>query len=110
VLRFALVAVVAIAACDRERPTGTADGPSVFARNCATCHGDRGHPSEAMTARYNVRDLAAPEFRKRVTPTLVAKQVRRGSDNHLMPSFEYALSDAEIDAVAAFVASQTFAR
>ncbi len=48
------------------RPTdGQADGPTVFAKVCATCHGAAGRPTAAMVAQLGVRDLTAPEFRAR---------------------------------------------
>jgi len=81
----------------------------VFQSLCATCHGPDGRPPAAMIARYGVRDLAAPEFRARVTTELVERQVRSGSKNKLMPAFEGAISDPQIRAVAAFVASPQFA-
>ena len=67
-----------------------------------------GKPNEAMVARLGVRDLTAPELRAKITPALVAKQVRDGSPNKLMPAFSGVLNDAQIDAVARFVASPQF--
>ena len=61
-----------------------------------------------MIARIGVRDLTDREFRARVTPALVEHQVRVGSKSKLMPAFEGALGDAQITAVAAFVASPAF--
>jgi mono/diheme cytochrome c family protein len=87
----------------------SADGRAVFQTMCATCHGADGRPPAAMAARLGVRDLTAPELRARVTPGLVEAQVRAGSKNKLMPSFAGAISDAQIAAVAAYVASPQFA-
>lgn len=98
-----------VAACNNTQVAGGAtNGPKVFASVCATCHGPGGKPTEAMIQRLNVRDLTAPEFRARVTPALVENQVRTGSKNKIMPSFDGALSDAQIKSVAAYVASPTF--
>ncbi|MGE5184694.1 MAG: c-type cytochrome [Acidobacteriota bacterium] len=105
-MRLALVLLVA--ACHGEVAGGSANGAEVFHGACATCHGPRGKPSQVMLERLNVRDLTSPEFRKRVTPALVEAQVRGGSKNKLMPSFEGALSDAQIEAVAAYVAQPKF--
>lgn len=102
--------LAALAACSGN-PAGTAkDGAQVFASVCATCHGPNGKPTEAMVQRLNVRDLTAAEFRARVTPALVEAQVRNGSKNKLMPAFQGALDDAQIKAVAAYVASPAFAQ
>ncbi|MDB4959454.1 MAG: cytochrome c class [Myxococcales bacterium] len=88
--------------------SGSADGPTVFRQICSSCHGDAGKPPEAMVARLAVRDLTAKEFRDRATPALVEAQVRNGSKNKLMPAFVGALTDDQIKAVSAYVASPTF--
>ena len=109
-LGFALAIGLALgaAACHREVAGGAADGPAVFAPACAQCHGPFGKPTASMVARLGVRDLTAPEFRARVSAALVEHQVRTGSQNKLMPSFEGAITDEQIRAVAAFVASDAF--
>jgi mono/diheme cytochrome c family protein len=84
------------------------DGRAGFASLCASCHGPGGQPPEAMVARLGVRDLTAPEFRARVRPELVEGQIRAGSKNKLMPAFAGAIDDAQIKAIAAFVASPQF--
>ena len=104
----ALVLVVAVAACHADATGGSVDGRRIFATTCATCHGPDGKPPDAMVARLNVRDLTSRELRARVTQKLVAKQVRMGSENHLMPAFAGALTDEQIEAVAKFVASPQF--
>lgn len=111
-LLAAVVAVVPGAgACNRDPVGGAGDGASVYAMLCATCHGPDGRPPAAMVARLGVRDLTAPELRARIAasgPGLVEQQVRHGSQNKLMPAFEGAISDAQIRAVAAYVASTGF--
>jgi mono/diheme cytochrome c family protein len=107
VTRFAILALVLAGACSHETG-GPPSGKDVFGTSCAACHGEKGKPSEANVARLNVRDLTAPEFRARATAALVENQVRKGSQNRLMPSFSGALSDAQIAAVAQYVASPTF--
>jgi len=105
---FALWVVGAVAGGCSGPAGGTTDGKVVFQTMCATCHGPDGRPPEAMVARIGVRNLADPEFRARATPELVEHQVRAGSKTKLMPAFEGALSDAQITAVAAWVASPQF--
>lgn len=87
---------------------GGESGPQVYQSVCATCHGADGTPTAAMIARLAVRDLSSPELRARVTPALVEAQVRKGSANKLMPSFEGALTDAQIKDVSEYVASPSF--
>jgi len=96
--------------CRSSVTTTSTDGPQVFATYCAACHGPRGQPPAAMVARLQVRDLTAPEFRARATPALVEHQVRTGSQNQLMPSFEKLLTEAQIKSVAAWVADPAFTK
>jgi len=106
----AILLAAALAACHGDPAGNATGGAQVFASVCATCHGPTGKPTEAYVQRMNVRDLTAPEFRARVTPQLVEAQVRTGSKNKLMPAFQGVLDDAQIKAVAAYVASPGFAR
>src|SRR4051794_21421641 len=111
---LAMVAAVAASgggACHSDPAGGARDGATVYGTLCATCHGPDGRPPAAMVARLGVRDLTAPQFRARVAASgagLVEQQVRHGSQNKLMPAFEGAISDAQIQAVAAYVASSAF--
>lgn len=105
--RTILLAVLA-AACQQESAAGVTEGSEVYAKMCVTCHGSYGQPTAAMTARLGVRDLTSTELRSRITPELVDHQVRKGSPNKLMPAFEGALTDEQIKAVAAYVASPEF--
>ena len=110
-LAAVVAAVVGAGACNRDPVGGSADGATVYATLCATCHGPDGRPPAAMVARLGVRDLTAPELRARIAasgPGLVEQQVRHGSQNKLMPAFEGAISDAQIRAVAAYVAAPAF--
>ena len=107
-----LVALAALGGCGPDAATAR-DGKAVFQMMCASCHGPDGRPPAAMTARLGVRDLTSGEFRARVLqlgPGLVEQQVRTGSKNKLMPAFAGAIDDAQIKAVAAFVASPEFAQ
>jgi len=105
-----LLLAAALAACRAHDSGGAVDGAQVFAHSCATCHGPEGKPPEPMVVQLNVRDLTSAELRARVTPALVENQVRNGSKNKLMPAFAGALSDAQIKAVAAYVASPGFVK
>jgi mono/diheme cytochrome c family protein len=100
--------ICALVGCGGPAAGTGKDGRATFQLLCASCHGAEGKPPEAMVARLAVRDLTAPEFRARATPALVEHQVRTGSKNKLMPSFEGLIDDAQITAVAAYVASPQF--
>ncbi|HTR52952.1 MAG TPA: cytochrome c [Kofleriaceae bacterium] len=99
---------LSLAACSGSVAGNTKDGAQVFQSVCSVCHGPHGKPDAAMVARLGVKDLTAPDLRARITPELVDKQVREGSKNKLMPAFAGALDDAQIQAVANFVASPQF--
>jgi mono/diheme cytochrome c family protein len=105
---FGLGVGLGLGGCGGEPSGGAKDGRTVFESLCASCHGPDGRPPAAMIARLGVRDLTAAEFRARVTPGVVAQQVRTGSKNKLMPAFAGLLEDAQITAVAAYVASPQF--
>jgi mono/diheme cytochrome c family protein len=92
-----------LAACDRQVAGGSTDGAAVFRAACASCHGEQGKPPQAMAAQLGVRDLTGPEFRGRRSKELVKQQVVAGSANARMPSFKGALTEAQIDAVSAYV-------
>jgi mono/diheme cytochrome c family protein len=109
---LALIAACAVcavcAACSGDVTGGSSDGPELFAKLCTACHGPDGKPPAAMALRLGVRDLTAPELRARITPAIVEQQVRRGSDNKLMPAFKDLISAAQIKALSAYVASPAF--
>jgi len=106
-VRCAVALLVCLIGCGNPAG-GATGGPEVFQSVCAACHGLAGTPDPAMVARLGVKDLNAAEFRTKVTIELVENQVRTGSKNKLMPSFEGALTDAQIRAVAAYVSGTPF--
>lgn len=106
--RNLLVLAACAAACSGDATGGSVEGPELFAKLCSACHGVTGKPPAAMELRLGVRDLTAPAVREKLTPALVEGQIRRGSENKLMPAFEGLINDAQIKALAAFVAGPAF--
>lgn len=109
---FAAVGLALVAAgCNPSAATNGSGGKDVratFQSMCGSCHGPDGRPPAAMVERLAVRDLTSAEFRGRATPALIEHQIRKGSTNKLMPSFEGVLDDAQIKALAELVASPQF--
>lgn len=103
-----MLPLVLVVACKSDPSGGSVDGATIYTAMCATCHGPTGKPTAAMAARLGVRDLTEPAVRARLTPAIVERQVRTGSANKLMPAFEGALTDAQIAALTAYVASPAF--
>lgn len=102
--RFVLAALLA-AGCSGGASSSATDGATIYAQMCARCHGPNGKPTAQMFQAFGVKDLTDPELRARMTPATVLEQVRKGSKNGIMPSFVGALEPAQMEAVAAFVAS-----
>lgn len=73
------------------------DGATLFAQNCAACHGDKG------TGGIGV-PLALPSFQASISDDYVRKTIRMGRPGRIMPAFQK-LSDAEVDAVVGYVRS-----
>jgi len=100
---LALLLPLVLGGCDRKVAGGKADGAAVFAEACARCHGDDGRPPPEIIRTIGAKDLTAPELEARMTLELVAAQVRGGSANKVMPAFADVLTEAQIQAVAAYV-------
>lgn len=97
-----------LAACGSPVPPESTDGPALFAAYCAQCHGPTGQPPAQAVARLNVKDLTGAELRAKMTPAFVEQQVKKGSQNGLMPPFANVIPEAQIKAIAAWVASPQF--
>src|SRR5437763_10660725 len=100
------VALLVLVACSQG--TDATRGQELFQQMCAACHGPKGTPDASMVARLGVKDLNAPELRKKITVKLVSDQIHNGSQNKLMPSFDGALKEFQIQALAEYVASPAF--
>lgn len=91
--------------CDRKVAGGEADGAKIFSQVCARCHGPEGEPNASMVARYGVKNLRTEHAQHQMTDAQIRKQILEGSKNKQMPSFEGALTEAQIKAVIAHVRS-----
>jgi mono/diheme cytochrome c family protein len=107
-LALALVPVLVLglaAGCDDKVAGGRSDGPAIFAEACARCHGPGGVPDASMVAQLGVKDLTSEHVQRELGDDQIRQRILRGSDNRRMPAFQGALSDAQVDAVVAYVRS-----
>jgi cytochrome c len=78
-----------------------ADGKAVFAKKCASCHGDKGEgkPAIAKMMKVEMRHLGAPEVQSK-SDTVLVKNVTEGVDK-MKPV--KGMSEDEVKAVVAYV-------
>lgn len=81
-------------------------GPLLYQIHCASCHGDEGHGDGSGAAHLHPppRDFAERPWRHEPTVASIRRVTKDGIAQTAMPSFAAALSEAELDAVADFVA------
>lgn len=81
-------------------PTATPviDAASLYARYCAGCHGPNGEGTEAIELALNSKG-----FLERTDDTLLYQLIAQGRPEQGMPTFANELSNAEINALVAFV-------
>lgn len=109
IARVMLAAVASVAAA--QDAATIAQGKAVFTRTCAPCHGaDKGDfgramlpGTDALRIKYKGQLPALLEQRKDLTPAAIKVFVRKGTWS--MPPFRKTeISDAEIEAVSAYIA------
>jgi cbb3-type cytochrome c oxidase subunit III len=87
----------------QEGKTGAAatDAKRLFARHCATCHGRDGQ-AETFKAKFNrARNLTDPAWQAEVSDERLFNSITHGRGH--MPAWGKKLSEAEIDALVAYV-------
>jgi len=105
-MRFALglCFVVGFAAESRAQDEARS-GPEVYKQLCAVCHGDTGDGKGLVQLDRPARSFKDGGFSFGNTPKAIARTVASGIGGTPMPGFAAMLSQAEIDAVAAYVVS-----
>ncbi len=86
-------------------PVSAADGGHLYAEQCSGCHGadGRGDGPAAVAIVPKPRNFRSPEFWSVGVEGRLGEVVRRGKPGTMMPPFAGVLSDAQIDAVVAFL-------
>lgn len=87
-------------------PAGrAADGPALFADNCASCHGPDGKAQTPAGKKVHAKDLTV----SRLNDAAILQQIKEGyRDSHglpAMPAFKGRLSDEEVNALLPVVKS-----
>ena len=103
---FAVALVVVLAGAGRSAAESDS-GRVIYEQRCAACHGATGDGNGLAAAAMDPRprNLRDAEFWRGRTAADVRQVVRDGKRSTLMAPFAGALSDAEIDAVVAYVES-----
>ncbi|MDT7540674.1 MAG: hypothetical protein QOE33_578 [Acidobacteriota bacterium] len=77
------------------------DAGKLFAKNCATCHGNDGR-AKTFKAKFNhARDLTDPAWQSEASDERIVNSITNGRER--MPKFGQKLSREEIGSLAAYV-------
>ena len=104
---FAVVVAAGVVAAARTDSSEPQPGRVIYEQRCAACHGTggAGDGPAAAAMEPRPRDLRDADFWRGRTTAELRQVVRNGKPGTLMAPFAGALSDAEIDAVVAFLQS-----
>lgn len=78
-------------------------GRSLYAHNCAVCHGERGQGSPTKIGLVPPRDLSSPQARAELTRERMINSVTNGRPNTAMAGFAGRLPPDDISAVVDYV-------
>jgi cytochrome c553 len=98
-----LVSCLLVLASLAAAASAQADAPALFAANCAKCHGLDGSGTGPTVLDRPARNFKEGGFSFGNTPEIIARTIAHGIPGSPMPTFEGALSDAQIQALAAYV-------
>jgi mono/diheme cytochrome c family protein len=102
VLSFSsLAAVAASGEPESKKSKPPADGRTVYANNCARCHGGDGTSQTTMGQMTEAPDLTDPAWQRGKGTSRMAASVANGRGQ--MPAFKKKLSRQEIAAAVAYI-------
>ncbi len=82
-------------------PKEKVDAPALFAENCATCHGKDGRAKTFHGRLVGAQNLTDAKWQETSSDAEIIHAIKSGPK--VMPAFENKLSEAEIEALAAYV-------
>lgn len=92
-----------IAKQQKNEPKEQVDAKGIFTESCATCHGTDGRAKTWHGRLVGAQNLADPKWQMNSSDTEIVHAIKTGPG--AMPAFEKKLSEAEIEALAAYVRS-----
>ncbi len=90
-----LGAIVVLALASGAAQAETADGATLYGRNCAACHGENGNGGIGVP-------LALPSFQASISDDYLRRTIRLGRPGRVMPAFPH-LTDAQVEALVRYV-------
>jgi mono/diheme cytochrome c family protein len=102
-VRPRLVPCLLVLAALAAAASAQVDAPALFATNCAKCHGLDGSGTGPAVLDRPARNFKEGGFSFGNTPEVIARTIAHGIPGSPMPTFEGALSDAQLQALAAYV-------
>jgi cbb3-type cytochrome c oxidase subunit III len=90
-----------ITAEDAAYPEPKVDAQGLFQENCVTCHGANGRAHTFHGRVVGAQNLTDSNWQSETSDAQIINAIKTGPS--VMPAFEKKLSEAEIDALAAYV-------
>ena len=103
---IATVGIFGLGGCappETEHGAGTGVGKTLFDQTCARCHAADGKGDPTAKAQLGVPDMSDPAWQGVHPDDVIKRTVREGSKSKKMPPFGTIYSDAQLDAIIAYV-------
>jgi cytochrome c6 len=97
---FLALAIVVLVMPSAARAADAPDAPAIFKAKCAMCHGADGKGQTAMGKNLHLKDLGSDDVQKQKNEEL-EKIITDGKGK--MAAYKGKLTEAEIDALVAFI-------
>ncbi len=95
----ALLVLAAAATAQAQQP---ADAASVYAKNCASCHGAKGTPAGSMATSMHVPDFATALAS---VPDSVLRSTVANGKGRMMPAYKTRLTAEQIASLVTYIRS-----